>query len=116
MPPPRPGLFAHRHLGYLDGVGLRRQPLQIVMKRDREDELLERIATKPGILCGKPIIRGMRISAEQILGMLACGMSAEEIIEAHPTLEPDDIRACLAYALQLIAKERPGRPAAEPSC
>jgi len=86
------------------------------MEQDREPGLLERIVMNPGVLCGRPIIRGMRISAEQILGMLACGMSAEEIIEAHPTLEPDDIRVCLTYALQLIAKERPSRPAAEPTC
>ena len=54
---------------------------------------------------GKPIIRGMRISVELILGLLAQGESWESILDDYPDLEPDDIRACLAYAHAVIAHD-----------
>ncbi|HYO15655.1 MAG TPA: DUF433 domain-containing protein [Thermoanaerobaculia bacterium] len=60
--------------------------------------LLERIQTNPEIFGGKPIIRGMRISVELILSLLAQGATEEAILGDYPELEPDDIRACLAYA------------------
>lgn len=63
-----------------------------------EDELLERITVDPAIFGGKPIIRGMRIAVEHVLGMLAAGDSAERLLAEYPFLEPPDIQACLAYA------------------
>lgn len=65
--------------------------------------LLERITANPEIFGGKPIIRGMRISVELILSLLAQGVSQEEILEDYPHLEPYDVRACLAYAHSMIA-------------
>lgn len=50
------------------------------------------------IFDGKPIIRGMRISVELVLSLLAQGEKPEEILADYPDLEPDDLRACLAYA------------------
>ncbi|HEY9583102.1 MAG TPA: DUF433 domain-containing protein [Candidatus Paceibacterota bacterium] len=47
---------------------------------------------------GKPTIRGMRITVEDILKMLASGMSSEEIIVDYPDLTKDDIRASLLFA------------------
>ena len=47
---------------------------------------------------GKPCIRGMRVTVYDVLEYLASGMSAEEIVADFPELEPDDIRACLAFA------------------
>ena len=70
-----------------------------------ETELLGRITADPEIFGGKPIIRGMRISVEMILSLLAQGESAEAILEDYPDLEPDDIRACLAYAHAVIAND-----------
>ena len=69
------------------------------------DELLTRITADPGIFGGKPIIRGMRISVELILGLLAQGQTLEELLDDYPGLEPDDIRACLAYAHAVIAHD-----------
>ncbi len=63
-----------------------------------EDELLKRITARPDIFGGKPIIRDMRVSVELILSLLAQGVSHEEILEDYPGLEPEDIRACNAYA------------------
>ena len=67
--------------------------------------LLNRITNNPAILTGKPVIRGMRISVEQILKMLARGIPHKEIIEEFPLLEQDDIKACLTYAANLISSE-----------
>jgi len=60
--------------------------------------LLQRIQTNPEIFGGKPIIRNLRISVELILSLLAQGETAENLLADYPGLEPDDIRACLAYA------------------
>lgn len=70
-----------------------------------DESLLKRITVNPEIFGGKPIIRGMRISVELILSLLAQGESQEMILDDYPDLEPDDIRACLAYAHAVIAHD-----------
>ena len=72
---------------------------------DRE-QLLNRITINPEVLVGKPIIRGMRISVEQILDALAAGVPEQELLEDYPALEPEDIRAVLLYARDIVASER----------
>ena len=68
--------------------------------------LLERITIDPEIFQGKPIVRGLRISVELILSLLAQGVSGEEILDDYPDLEPADLRACLTYAHAVIANDR----------
>ncbi len=70
-----------------------------------DPELLNRITANSEIFGGKPIIRGMRISVEIILSLLSQGETREEILADYPDLEPDDIRACLAYARAVIAHD-----------
>ena len=70
-----------------------------------ERELLKRITANPEIFAGKPIIRGMRISVELILSLLAQGETIESILADYPGLESDDIRACLTYAHAVIAHD-----------
>ena len=70
-----------------------------------EQALLKRITANPAIFSGKPIIRGMRISVELILSLLAKGQSAESILVDYPDLTPDDVLACLAYAHAVIARD-----------
>ncbi len=70
-----------------------------------EQELLKRITANPEIFGGKPIIRGMRISVELILSLLAQDVTVEAILADYPDLERDDIRACLAYAHAVIAHD-----------
>ena len=65
------------------------------------DELLQRITARPDVFGGKPIIRDMRISVALVLSLLRQGESVENILDDYPRLEPDDIRACTAYALSL---------------
>ena len=67
--------------------------------------LLKRIAANPEVFAGKPIIRGMRISVEMVLSLLAQGETPEAILEDYPDLEADDIRACIAYAHAVIAHD-----------
>jgi uncharacterized protein (DUF433 family) len=59
---------------------------------------LSRITVEPGKCGGKPCIRGYRMRVADVLGLLAGGMTEAEIFADFEFLEPDDIRACLAYA------------------
>lgn len=70
-----------------------------------EAELLGRITVRADIFGGKPIIRGMRIAVEHVLGKLAAGDTAETILSEYPFLEPEDIQACLIFAHRLLAGE-----------
>jgi uncharacterized protein (DUF433 family) len=72
----------------------------------KDTELLNRITFNPAIFGGKPIIRGMRIAVEHIIGMLASGSTIEELLEGYPFLEKEDIQACLVYAHRIVAHER----------
>ena len=67
--------------------------------------LLKRITVRQEVFGGKPIIRNMRISVELILSLLAQGVTPEAILEDYPDLEPDDIRACIAYAHAVISQD-----------
>ena len=64
-----------------------------------------RIIANPGILGGKPVIEGTRISVEQVLGLLANGMSNEEIIADYPDLTEESIRAVLSYAARALKND-----------
>jgi len=80
-----------------------------------EKVLLQRITVDPRIFGGKPIIRGHRLAAEHVLGMLAAGDTPETILEGYNWLEKEDIQACLIYAHRLVEHERvelPINPAA----
>ncbi len=68
-------------------------------------ELLQRITSRPEVFGGKPIIRDLRISVELILSLLSQGATPEELLDDYPELEPEDIRACIAYAHAVIARE-----------
>lgn len=59
--------------------------------------LLNRITTNPAVIKGKPVIRVMRISVEQVIKMLAIGISHADIIEEYPLLEQDDIKASILF-------------------
>ena len=69
------------------------------------EDLLKRITFDKNVLCGKPIIRGLRISVEMILELLAKGATEQEILEDYPELEPDDVRAALLYAHHMVSRE-----------
>ena len=58
----------------------------------------DRITSDPNILGGRACIRGMRISVSLIVNLVANGMTAGEIIDEYPDLEPADIQQALRYA------------------
>jgi len=58
----------------------------------------ERITRAPEVMGGKPCIRGMRVTVGTVVGLVASGLSTEEILRAYPYLEEADIREALAYA------------------
>ena len=68
-------------------------------------ELLQRITARPDVFGGKPIIRDLRISVELILSLLSQGATTDELLDDYPGLEPEDIRACVAYAHAVIARD-----------
>lgn len=59
---------------------------------------MDRIVTDPNICNGKPTVKGTRITAQTILGYLAAGDTAQEVLEAYPSLSADDIQAVLLFA------------------
>ncbi len=65
----------------------------------------ERIEINPAVMFGKPVIRGTRVTVEQILRKLAAGMTPEEIVRDHPRLTVADVRAAQAFAADYLADE-----------
>ena len=74
------------------------------MSEDKQS-ILERITVDPDILVGKPTIRGLRISVEQVLKALAAGISQHELLEDYPEIEQEDIQAVLLYAEERVGEE-----------
>ncbi len=66
---------------------------------------LERITVDPNICLGQPTIRGTRITVSVILKMLAAGKSVQEILEAYPELEEEDVRQALEYAAWVVSEQ-----------
>jgi uncharacterized protein (DUF433 family) len=62
---------------------------------------MDRITVNPEPCGGRPCIRGMRIRVVDVLDLFAAGLSADEILEEMPDLEPDDLKAALQYAREL---------------
>lgn len=64
----------------------------------QQEILLQRVTIVPGLMSGKPTIRGMRFPVGDILELLSSGLTEKEILEQHPLLEKADIQAALLYA------------------
>ena len=67
--------------------------------------MLDRITFDPEILGGRACIRGMRLSAAQVVKLVASGMTSEEILSAYPYLEAEDIQQALEYAAEAVSEE-----------
>jgi len=70
---------------------------RIAMSAQPEDLLESRITIDPAVCNGKPTIRGKRITVQTILEFLSAGEEREEILRQYPSLEQEDIDACLAF-------------------
>ena len=65
----------------------------------------DRITIDPAICGGRPTIRGTRLLVQTVLEYLGAGDSAADILHQYPTLEPDDITACLRFAADLLTRQ-----------
>ena len=72
----------------------------------KTEKLLSRITVNPKVMLGKPTIRGMRITVEQILRALSGGVSEQELLEEYPELEKEDFQAVFAYVTGLVEEEQ----------
>ncbi len=72
----------------------------------KDHQLLDRITVNPDVMVGKPVIRGLRITVEQLLRSLAGGAGERDLLEDYPELDPEDIRAALLYAADLVNEIR----------
>jgi uncharacterized protein (DUF433 family) len=62
----------------------------------------ERITVNPNQMGGVPCIRGLRIPVATVVGMIADGMTEEEVLKAYPDLEREDIQEALRYAAEAV--------------
>jgi len=77
--------------------------------------MIDRITVNPRIHFGKPCIAGTRITVQNVLELLDEGLSFNEIIQDYyPDLQVEDIRACLRYAIALVAAEEIHLTTAQP--
>ncbi len=75
------------------------------MTAEKMEFLDGRIVIDPTLCNGKPTIRGKRITVQTILEFLAAGDSELELLEQYPSLEREDIQACLRFAASLTERE-----------
>lgn len=59
---------------------------------------LDRITQDPGLMGGKPCVRGMRVTVGMIVGQISAGLSIDEVLNEYPYLEREDIKQALRYA------------------
>ena len=68
--------------------------------------MTERIAVNPQIHFGKPCVAGTRILVQSVLELVREGLSFSDIVkDYYPDLQPEDIRACIQYAIDVVAVE-----------
>jgi len=71
----------------------------------RKMEKLERITVNPDVCLGQPTIRGMRITVSVILKMLASSKSIQDVLEAYPELEAEDVQQAIKYAAWIVSDQ-----------
>ena len=67
--------------------------------------MFDRITFDTKVMGGRACVRGIRVTVSLVLSLLANKMTVEEILEAYPYLEEEDISACLRYAVFLASEE-----------
>jgi len=63
------------------------------------------VETDPKVMTGKPVIRGTRITVENILERLGAGESVEDVLEAYPQLTREAIQGAIAFAAEVLSGE-----------
>ena len=68
-------------------------------------EVLDRVTINPDVCLGQPAIRGIRITVSVILKMLAGGKTVQEVLEAYPELEAEDVQQAIQYAAWIVSDQ-----------
>ena len=63
------------------------------------------IHSDPAVLCGKPVVKGTRLSVDFILGLYSEGWTEEQILENYPRLSPEALKAVFAFAAECLREE-----------
>jgi uncharacterized protein (DUF433 family) len=79
-----------------------RKPTEEESNIMKDQELLQRITVNPKIMVGKPVIKGMRVTVEYVLNLLAHGATVTEILNEYKGLTPEDIQACILFATRFM--------------
>jgi len=66
----------------------------------------DRIVVDPGVLAGKPVIKGTRIAVGFVVDLLGRGWTIEQVLQEYDHLTREDVQACLAYASEVLQSER----------
>jgi uncharacterized protein (DUF433 family) len=66
----------------------------------------DRIVVDPLVFVGKPIVKGTRVPVELVLELLGRGYSQQQVLDQYDQLTVEDVRACLAYASDILKAER----------
>ena len=69
------------------------------------EKLYDRIEVNPGVMVGKPVIKGTRVPVDSIVRLMAQGMTVKEILEDYPQLTKEDVRAALEYVADVTSGE-----------
>lgn len=69
-------------------------------------EWRERIEVKPGVMTGKPVIKGTRLTVDHVIELLAEGWTVPMITGEYPGVTAEDVAACLAYASDVLKSEK----------
>ena len=75
------------------------------MTTKQQNDYQDRIIRIPGVLWGKPVIKGTRIPVDLILERLTFDLDLKTLFEDYPDLTEEDIKACIAYAKELVEDE-----------
>jgi uncharacterized protein (DUF433 family) len=67
--------------------------------------MFTRITSDPGVLGGKPCVKGTRISVEFILELAASGASRDDVVRAYPHLTAEDVKQALQYAAHFLKND-----------
>ncbi len=67
--------------------------------------ITDRIEVNPGVMLGKPVVRGTRIPVELILRKLSEGATEADLLDGYPSLQREDIHAAIRYAADTLAHE-----------
>lgn len=68
-------------------------------------KLADRVEATPGVMLGKPVIKGTRIPVELVLRRISEGAAEDDLLASYPHLTREDIRAAVAFAADLVALE-----------